>query len=183
MDTKELVNITQRNLTRAMMQRSVPSSGLPIAFRSLLLELGSRTILRGNPFDTFPATTIVGGVMSNYYIVGDESLNGDIASMSNEPFPLITPYRKPNSSLEDSEIDLVNTFKNNITGNALGLRYMMIRFSELGYEYMKNMKYFPKTMNMNNDKEIAMNIKSHIPVELFRTTVFRTQGKVQTHTQ
>lgn len=177
MNTKELVQLTQSTLTKAMMIRSAPSGGLPIAFRSILLELGSKTILADNPYETFPATQIVGGVTSNYYVTGDAPLESDIASMSNEPFPLITPYMKVDVNSQDSSMDFINSFKNSITGNSLQLRYMMVQFSRLGFEYMRNMKYFPKTMNMNNNKEIAMNIKSHVPAELFRTTMFRTQGK------
>ena len=175
MDTKELVQLTQSSLTKAMMVRSAPSGGLPIAFRSILLELGNKTIMTGNPYTTHEATAIVGGVTATYYKAGDGSLGGDIASMSDEPFPLITPYRKRDKYANEGE--KVPSFKSKKTGNPPELRYMMIQFSDLGYEYMKNMKYFPKSMNMNNNEELPIHIKSHVPAELFKTTIFRTQGK------
>ena len=169
--------MTQSALTRAMMVRSAPSNGLPIAFRSLLLELGNRTIMNDTPFETYEADTIMGGVVSKYYKAGNQSLEGDIASMSDEPFPLITAYQKRDQIAIDAGLDVVSSFKNKQSGNSTASRYMMIQFSELGFEYMKNMKYFPKVMNMNNNQEVPLHIKSHVPAELFRTTVFRTQGK------
>lgn len=177
MNTKELIQLTQASLTRAMMVRSAPSGGLPIAFRSLLMELGNKTIMTGSPFETHEAADIVGGVISKYYKAGDISLAGDLASMSDEPFPLITPYVKRDRVVQDAGQDMVTSFKNKQSGNSTELRYMMVQFSELGYEYMKNMKYFPKTMNMNNNQETPIHVKSHVPAELFRTTVFRTQGR------
>lgn len=175
MRTDELVRKTQLELTEKMMLRSTPSGGLPIAFRSILTALGDKTIMKDNPFATFPAPTITGAVQDNYYIAGDSPLGEDIASMSHEPFPLVTPYEKP--SVNSNEYEAVSSFKSRVSGRSMAPRYMMVQFSPLGYEYMRNMKYFPKTYNMANDRLVGLNIKSHIPAELLRTTTFRTQGK------
>ena len=81
LNTEHLVNNVQKSLTRAMIERSLPSGGLPIAFRALLLALGDRTIKQGEPFKTVMGSTIVGDTMSKYYVAGDKPLGNDLASM------------------------------------------------------------------------------------------------------
>ena len=177
METSELVKKTQENLTKSMMIRSAPSGGLPIAFRSLLLALGEYTIMRGEPFDVVPANRLIGKVTSKYYIAGEGSLGKDIASMSDEPFPLITPYRKSSTLDTDVSVDKVSSFKIKSSGGSTDHRYQMVQLSRLGFEYLKNMKYFPKTYDITNNELVGINIKSHVPAELLRTTVMRTTGK------
>ena len=178
MNTEDLVRLTQHELTKAMMLRSAPSGGLPLGFRGIMMSLGEMTIMKGKPFETVPAMRIIGDTIANYYIAGDGTLGGDIASLSDEPFPLITPYRNYSKKDEKtSNLDKVTTFKHRMTGGHTSPRYMMVQLSELGYEYLKNMEYFPKTYDIYNTRKVGINIKSHVPVELLRTTTFRTQGK------
>lgn len=175
MDTEQLLTNVQKSLTRTMIERSLPSGGLPIAFRALLLSLGDRTIKQGDPFKTVMGFPIVGDTISKYYVAGDRPLGNDLASMSAEPFPLITSHTGTDATME--KIQKLTSFKDKMTGSTTGLRYMIVQFTKLGAEYMKYMEYFPKTYSITNNSLVPINIKSHIPAELFKTTVFRTLGK------
>ena len=178
MDTSTLIKMTQSSLTKAMMLRSAPSGGLPIGFRALMIALGEETIMKGEAFAAIPANVLTGRVTEKYYIAGEGTLGKDIASMSDEPFSLLTPYRSAREGETDiRRMDRTPTFKLKMTGGNTAPKYMMVQLSRLGYEYLKNMEYFPKTYDIYNKEKVGLNIKSHVPAELLRTTVLRTQGK------
>lgn len=175
MNTEKLLDHTLVSLTKSMIERSLPSGGLPIAFRSLLLTLSDMTIKQGDNFKTVNGTSVVGESVSKYYVAGDRPLADDIASMSAEPFPLITSHSGTDITMEVKQ--QLTSFKNKVTGTTTGLRYMILQFSKLGYEYMKYIEYQPKTYSRTNEGKVNINIKSHVPAELFRSTNFRTLGR------
>ena len=125
MNTEKLLDHTLVSLTKSMIERSLPSGGLPIAFRSLLLTLSDMTIKQGDNFKTVNGTSVVGESVSKYYVAGDRPLADDIASMSAEPFPLITSHSGTDITMEVKQ--QLTSFKNKVTGTTTGLRYMILQ--------------------------------------------------------
>lgn len=175
MNTEKLLDSVQQSLTKTMIQRSLPSGGLPIAYRGLLLSLAEDTILKEEPFKIVNGTTVVGNTIAKYYVAGDRPLAEDLANMSAEPFPLITSHAGTDITMEVAQS--LTSFKNKVTGTYTGLRYMLLQLSKLGREYMRYIEHQPKTYSMTNDRKVNINFQSHIPAELFRSTNFRTLGR------